>query len=73
MRPLYSDGEQRFALRVLADGDAVHFELAQLDLHPGCMVDGFHHGVDGSLGDLIVDHDTAVGVCERGSSLAPVV
>jgi hypothetical protein len=55
-------GEPRFALRVLADRDAVDFERAQLHLHSGGLVDGFHDGVDRSVGGLIADHDTAIGV-----------
>ena len=58
------DGEQRLALRILADGHAAHFERAQLHMNSGGVVDGFDHGVDGSVGGLIMGYDTAVGVRE---------
>src|SRR5688572_16068198 len=52
------NGEQRLALRILADGHTVHFKRAHLDMNSGGTVDGFDHGVDGSVGGLILGDDT---------------
>ena len=61
------DREHRFALRILANGHAAHFERAQVHVNSSGMVDRFNHGVDGSVGSLIVRDDTAVGVRELDS------
>ena len=58
------DGEERFALCVLADGHAAHFERAHVHMNSGGMVDGFDHRIDGSIRGLIVGDDTAVCVRE---------
>ncbi len=58
------DGEHGFALRVLADGHAAHFERAHLHMNSGGMVDSFDDGVDGAIRDLIFSDDAAVGVGE---------
>jgi hypothetical protein len=56
------DREERFALRVLSDGHAVHFEGPQLHLNTSCVVDGFDHSVDRSIGGLLLGDDAAVGM-----------
>ena len=56
--------QQCLALRILADGHTVHFERAYLDMNSGGMVDGFDHGVDGSVGGVIMGDDTPIDVRE---------
>ena len=58
------DGKQGLALCIFADGHTVHFERPHLDMNSGGVVDGFDHGVDGSVGGLIMDCDTPVDVRE---------